>query len=90
MILHVADTVEKAIKIPVKQYGQHQVEQLVNEYIEKLFGGTDGDYFTMNSVVRRDMSGREFKIVLVEDRDQVKHQVYFELVRTEPTKTIMG
>ena len=74
-------TIETAIKIPYKIYEQHKVEQTINEYIDQIFGGTDGDYFVMNSMKRRNMQGTEFKIVLVEDRDQIKHQVYFELIQ---------
>jgi hypothetical protein len=88
MNLHIANTIEKAIKIPFKQYEQHKVEQIVNEQINRLFGGTDGDYFVMNIVTRRNMQGKEFKIVLVEDRDQIKHQVYFELVPMEKATQI--
>ena len=88
MKLHIANSVENAIKLNVQSFGQHQIEHTVNEHIAHLFGGEDGDYFTMNSMVRRDMTGREFKIVLVEDRDKVRHQVYFELINKEPSSFV--
>jgi hypothetical protein len=88
MNLYVANTIEKAIKIPLKIYGQSSAEQLINEHINRLFGGTDGDYFVLNSVKQRSINGKEYKIVLVEDRDQVKHQVYFEYVPLESNTSI--
>lgn len=88
MQIHRGTTVETAIPITYKTYGQHNVEQIINEYIDQMFGSNDGNYMVLNSQHRTDLKGREFKILLVEDRDNVKHQVYFHLIPTEQKTTI--
>lgn len=88
MNIQIANSVATAIKVSVKLYGQHNAEQVINEHINNIFGGTDGDYFIVNSMKRQTPNGKEYKLVLVEDRDQVKHQVFFELVPVPSSNTI--
>ena len=88
MMIHRGTSTQDAIKIPFKIYEQHQVEYKINEYIDQMFGGTDGDYFVMSNQLRKDINGKQFKILLVEDRDQIKHSVYFELIQLDKTTTI--
>lgn len=81
MKIQIANSIENAIKIPCDVYKESQAEQLVNFEINKIFGSLNGDFFILNETNRKDMKGRTFKIIYVEDKDEDRHTLYFQLIK---------
>ena len=80
MNIYRASTADTAIKIPATIGESHKSDKIIEQYIEQMFGGLNGDYFIMNTQIRTDIKGRTFKILLVEDKDEEKHTLYFQLI----------
>jgi len=49
-------------------------------FIEKLFGGEDGSYFLLSeTTLDRKETGKRYKVFYIEDCDNKKHTVFFEI-----------
>jgi hypothetical protein len=82
MKIYRGDTAETAIVIPAKAGELSRSDQIIDATINEMFGSRNGDFFVHASQLRRDITGKTYKIVLVEDKDAVRHQVYFLLSYT--------
>lgn len=83
---HIANTSANAIEIKCPKFGQSQAEYEINGIIEKIFGKEDGNYLVLASEIREDLKRDTYKIVLVEDKDKDKHQLYFKLISPKKNK----
>jgi hypothetical protein len=80
MIIHRATSADNAIKINAKLGESYRTEEQIEAHINELFGRNNGDFFVIGSQTRKDFNGRLFKIVTVEDKDEDKHSVFFQLI----------
>lgn len=52
----------------------------IYKIIENRFGGVDGDYFILNeSTVTNANNSKKFRVLLIEDKDEVRHQIFFDI-----------
>ena len=53
----------------------------IANFIEQRYGGKDGDFFILSetTMVSKDHDNKKFKVLYVEDCNNVKHTVYFEI-----------
>lgn len=68
------------IKVSAKVGEAHKIDYAVEQYLNQIFGGNNGDYFIINSQERSDFKGDKFRILFVEDKDEVKHSLFFQLI----------
>lgn len=83
---NIATTKENAIVIHCKLYENSKVEETIMSHIENTFGKKDGSYFIKGNQEVRDIKGDIYKILLVEDSDNITHQLYFRIIRTQDSK----
>jgi hypothetical protein len=83
MIIHRGTSPDNAIKIRYSQNDLSKADQIIAHYIDELFGQNDSDYFIHNSYNRTDNKNRHFRLMLIEDRDTIKHTVYFEYIKLD-------
>jgi hypothetical protein len=74
-------TKEDAYKITNDPKDASKADRVISETLLSIFGKLDGDYFIHNSYTRKDLSGRPFKLFYVEDKDEDRHTIFFELVK---------
>jgi len=79
MKIYRGDSAQNAIVIPAKIGEQSRADETIDATINQIFGSKNGDFFVHASQLRRDITGKTYKIVLVEDKDEIRHQVYFLL-----------
>ncbi len=60
--------------------GLYLSDEIILNEIETLFGSKDEAYFIINTQAIQLSDKRRFKIVYVEDKDRIKHSVFFQLV----------
>lgn len=82
MIIHRGTDKDNSIKIKYPVKNPSLFDQIVAHYLDELFGFRDGDYFIHTAQERTDNTGRRFRILFVEDKETIKHQVFFEYIPT--------
>ena len=80
MKIYRATDSETAIKIPAKVGESHKIDYAVEQHLNEIFGVANGSYFIINSQERSDFSGRKFRILYVEDKEEEKHSLFFQLI----------
>lgn len=80
MIIYRGSSKEDAIKIKNNGKNISDIEQIISQTFCELFGRRDGDYFVHNSYLRKDMQGKLYKIFSIEDKDEQRHSIFFEIV----------
>ena len=80
MEVHRATDSNTAIKVPARVGESHKIDYAVEQYLNEIFGHSNGEYFIVNSSERSDFQGRKFRILVVEDKDEIKHTLFFELI----------
>jgi len=71
---------ETAIKVAAKVGESHKIDYAVEQHLNELFGVANGAYFIINSREQSDFSGRKFRILYVEDKDEDRHSLFFQLI----------
>lgn len=80
MKIHRSTSKDTAIRINILDTHE-AVDDVITRELGQLFGNRDGDYFVHSSEKRTIISGRVFMLLLVEDKDEDRHMMYFELVK---------
>ena len=87
MNIHRATSAKTAIQIHVKENELGNADYVIDKHIQEIFGGIDGNFFVHNSRIMESFDkSKTYKVFLIEDRDQVKHTVFFELVKEKNEK----
>lgn len=77
------ETKETALKVESASSGL--VNRDIYKYIEDTFGKEDGEYFIHNETEKEDrQTGKKYKILMVEDKDNKFHQVWFDITNWRP------
>ena len=66
--------------------GQSSVADAIHREIAKILGGNDYDYFTHSEAVveathKTEQVKHKFRVVLVEDAEGAKHQLWFDITQ---------
>lgn len=64
--------------------GASSISTAIHKQISKIFGGKDSDYFTHSEQIvellhKKENKIHKFKVVLVEDANEAKHQLWFDI-----------
>ena len=80
MKIHRATSADNSIKLHTKPYEETNIDSMISNHLDEMFGSKNGDYFILNAQTRSDFRGKKFRILLVEDKEMDKHQLYFEII----------
>lgn len=80
MIIHRGTSLKEAIKVKTNPHDSSYAESLIEHYLDELFGLEDGAYFIHSSAIHQIQNYRKFRVMLIEDKDTIKHQIFFEYV----------
>ena len=61
------------------------ISEQAHKITDQLFGNNDGNYFVLSEQMTK-FRNEDYYVIYAEDRDQVKHSIYFKPKKKEVTK----
>jgi len=76
-------TKDEAIPVYIDPNDLSCKDRIVDQTLEEMFGKNDGEYFVINSMLRTDNERQIFRVMYIEDKDNVKHTIYFKYIKAK-------